>query len=76
VSSTGLPVDSQRLKNVDGRLEESGANYVDTWQSTVFVDGETPEWHELTYSDKRNEDFLRKNPHRAQDVGFFFFCNV
>jgi hypothetical protein len=34
VSPAGLPV--------DGRLEEDGANYVDTWKSTLFVDGGTP----------------------------------
>jgi hypothetical protein len=72
VSSTRLPVDSQRLENVeadisvDGRLEENEANYVVTWQSTLFMDdGTAPEWHKLTYPEKRNQDFFYKKPLHA-----------
>jgi hypothetical protein len=41
MSSNGRPVDSERLQkvdadiNVDGRFEENGGNYVETWQSTL-----------------------------------------
>jgi hypothetical protein len=59
-----------------GVSKKTGAIMWRHGRAHFVVDGETPEWHELTYPDKRNEDAKKKKKLHAVPKMLVFFGNV